>query len=96
MFWRIKYKNNNIENDRYKKMTKRKKVDAEVFDFVWFRENWSKWEWYEIWAITKKDIFISPTIIEDIPKYVKIWDHIPVYVNPNDPEEYYMDIDNIY
>lgn len=54
-----------------------------------------RWSWFKICAEYKWEKYESPKIPTNVTKYVKEWDKIPVFIDPQNPTKYYMDIDNI-
>ena len=54
-----------------------------------------RWLWFKICAEYKWGKYESPKIPTNVTKYVKEWDKIPVFIDPQNPTKYYMDIDNI-
>lgn len=51
--------------------------------------------WFKIFATYKDLTFISPKISFNVPKYIKEWDTIPIFIDKEDSTKYFMDLDNI-
>lgn len=65
-----------------------------MFKLGEFQMMW-RWSWFKIHAKYEDKNFISPKICINVTKYIKVWDKIPVFVDLCNPEDYYMDLDNI-
>ena len=54
-----------------------------------------RWSWFKIYAKHNDRVFTSPKIWINAPKYVEIWDKISVFIDIQNSDEYYMDLDSI-
>jgi len=103
-FW-IYTLNKRIKEKKLKErlLTEGNKLIATITDIksVWIMlKSWDgvvmwRWSWFKIYTKHKDRIFISPKIWIKVPKYVEIWDKISVFIDIQNPDEYYMDLDSI-
>jgi hypothetical protein len=95
---RIKRKN---LKDRLELEWIRVMADITKIEPIWIMINfWSsvmmwRWSWFKIHAEHKWKTYESPKIPCNVTKYVKLWDRVPIFIDPQDSTQYYMDIDNI-